>query len=293
MTSPGASSSARGIMFMLAAVLLFSVMDALGKAISHETNTVMAIWARYLGQSVAVFLIVVPKMPTVLKTGYPKLQLLRSVFLLAATTFFFFGITLIGLAESTAIMDLSPVLISLGAALLLGERFGKRRATGVLASLAGAIIIIRPGGEVFSPYAILPLIGACCFAGYALTTRFVGRDEDAWTSLLYTALVGALVMSAIVPAYWDTPTGTTIAMMLAVGTIGAAGQMMLIRALMAAEAGAVAPFVYVGLLFAIVWGMIFFDEFPDAPTYIGGAVIVLAGIYVWRRENRSNPSDHP
>ena len=288
MTACGTSGNARGILFMLAAVLLFSVMDALGKAISNDTNTVMAIWARYLGQSVAVFLLVVPKMPAVLKTGYPLLQLLRSVFLLAATTCFFFGIALIGLAEATAIMDLAPVLISLGAALLLGENFGLRRVLGVLASLTGAIVIIRPGGEVFSPYAILPLTGAFCFAGYALTTRFVGRDEDAWTSLLYTALVGALVMSAIAPAYWEAPAGRTIPMMLAVGAVGAAGQMMLIRALMVAEAGSVAPFAYAGLLFAIVWGMIFFGEFPDAPTYIGGAVIVLAGLYVWRREIRAN-----
>ena len=288
MISPGASGSARGILFMLAAVFLFSVMDALGKAISNDTNTVMAIWARYLGQSVAVFLLVAPKMPTVLKTSYPLLQLLRSIFLLSATTCFFFGIALIGLAEATAIMDLAPVLISLGAALLLGESFGPRRAAGVLASLAGAIVIIRPGGEVFSPYAILPLIGSCCFAGYALTTRFVGRDEDAWTSLLYTAIVGALVMSAIAQAYWVMPAGWTIAMMLAVGVVGAAGQMMLIRALMVAEAGSVAPFAYAGLLFAIVWGMIFFDEFPDAPTYVGATIIVLAGLYVWRRETRAN-----
>lgn len=292
MTPAETNGNARGILFMLAAVFLFSVMDALGKAISNDTNTVMAIWARYLGQSVAVFILVAPKMPAVLQTGYPLLQLLRSAFLLAATTCFFFGIALIGLAEATAIMDLAPVLISLGAALLLGERFGPRRAAGVLASLAGAIVIIRPGGEVFSPYAILPLIGSCCFAGYALTTRFVGRDEDAWTSLLYTAIVGALVMSAIVPAYWETPTGWAIAMMLAVGTIGAAGQMMLIRALMAAEAGSVAPFAYAGLLFAIVWGMIFFDEFPDAPTYVGATIIVLAGLYVWRRETWTNQAAH-
>eukprot|EP00903_Cladosiphon_okamuranus_P001917 g1915.t1 len=265
-------------------MFFFSLMDAMAKEIAHRTDTVMAIWARYAGQTVVVALLVAPRLKSVLKTGYPGLQLLRSVFLLLATSFFFFGFVTIGLANAAAIMSLNPVLITLGAALVLGERFGRRRAIGIGAALAGALIIIRPGSEVFSEAALLPLGAAIAYSGYALTTRFVGRDEDAWTSLLYTAVFGSLVLSAIVPYFWVTPDLTAVFLMLIVGSVGALGHFCLIRALMVAEASAMAPFTYFGLLFSIFWGMIVFGENPDLFTYLGATVIVAAGLYIWYRE---------
>ena len=126
-------------------------MDVMGKTIAHSTDTFMAIWARYLGQAVIVFLIVLPRLKTVARTKYPKLQFLRSVFLLIGTTCFFFGFVLIGLAPANAIFNINPVLVTLAAAVILGERFGLRRLIGVFVALIGALIIIRPGTSVFSP----------------------------------------------------------------------------------------------------------------------------------------------
>ena len=278
------SGAGLGILLMICTMFFFSVMDAMAKEVAHRTDTVMAIWARYIGQTVVVGILVAPRMKTVLKTRYPGLQLLRSVFLLIATSFFFFGFVNIGLANAAAIMSLNPVLITLGAALILGERFGPRRAFGVGAAMIGAMIIIRPGSDVFSTAALLPLCAAVAYSGYALTTRFVGRDEDHWTSLLYTAAFGALVLSAIVPFFWVRPDATAITLMLLLGSVGAIGHFCLIRALMVAEASAIAPFSYVGLLFAIFWGIVIFGEFPDALTYLGALVIVVSGVYVWHRE---------
>lgn len=279
-------ANARGILFMMAAIFLFTVMDATAKALSQRVDVVMTLWARYTGQTLVVFLLVLPRLRTVLRTNYPWLQALRSIFLLLATTFFFFGISFIGLAEATAIIDLHPVLLTLGAAVILKEPFGLRRGLAIAAALLGALVIIRPGTAVFSPYAILPLMAAIMFAAYALTTRFVGRDEDAWTSLLYTAAVGTVILSVVVPFFWVTPDATALSMMVVIGVIGAVGQLMLIRALMTAEAGVVAPFAYVGLIFATLWGFLFFGEIPDAATFVGAGIIVAAGIYVWYRETR-------
>lgn len=272
---------------MIATMFFFSVMDAMAKEVANRTDTVMAIWARYAGQTVLVGLLVAPRMKTVLKTGYPGLQLLRSLFLLIATSFFFFGFVSIGLANAAAIMSLNPVLITLGAALILGERFGPRRAVGVCAALVGALIIIRPGSDVFSNAALLPLCAAVAYSGYALTTRFVGRDEDPWTSLLYTAAFGALVVSMIVPFFWVQPDYTATILMILLGIVGALGHFCLIRALMVAEASALAPFSYAGLLFAILWGIVLFAEYPDALTYLGALIIMTSGIYIWHRESRT------
>lgn len=281
-------------MLMIATMFFFSVMDAMAKEVANRTDTVMAIWARYAGQTVVVTLLVLPRLKTVVRTSYPKLQLLRSVFLLIATSFFFFGFVTIGLANAAAIMSINPVLITLGAALILGERFGPRRAIGVCAALAGALIIIRPGSDVFTSAALLPFCAAVAYSGYALTTRFVGRDEDPWTSLLYTAAFGALILSAIVPFFWVTPDFTATLLMILIGLVGAIGHFFLIRAFMVAEASALAPFSYAGLIFAIFWGIVLFDEFPDTPTYVGAFVIVASGVYIWHRESRvasSSPSD--
>lgn len=275
---------------MICAMALFSVMDATAKEIAQRTDTVMAIWARYAGQTVVVTLLVAPRLRSVLRTSHPKLQLLRSVFLLIATTCFFFGFVLIGLANAAAIMAVNPVLITLGAALFLGEKFGLRRALGVAAALIGALIIIRPGASMVSGYAVLPLIAAVAYSGYALATRFVGRDEDTWTSLLYTAAFGGIALSLVVPFFWVRPDPLSVILMCSLGFIGALGHFCLIRAFMAAEASLIAPFSYIGVVFATVWGMVIFAEFPAWTSYLGMLVIVGAGIYVWHRETRVVPA---
>jgi drug/metabolite transporter (DMT)-like permease len=280
----GASAETRGILYMIMAVATLASMDALAKLLSQHVDTLMVVWARYAGQTLLVMAVVAPRLRQVARTRYPGLQFLRSLLMLSATSFFFFGIARLGLAESTAIVDINPVLVTLGATLFLGERMGPRRALGVLAGLVGAVIIIRPGGEVFSAAALLPLGAALSFAGYALVTRFVGLDEDVWTSLLYSALFGTAVLSLGLPLFFSVPGPWAILGLTAMGALGTLGQMLLIRAYSAAEAGLVAPFSYAGILVATFWGVALFGDFPDFWTIAGMVVIVGSGIYVWHRE---------
>ncbi|MCM2560989.1 DMT family transporter [Lutimaribacter sp. EGI FJ00013] len=274
----------QAIALMITAIFFFSAMDATAKELARHTGPVPAIWARYAGQATVVLILVAPRLATVARTRYPWLQLARSVFLMFGTTFFFFGVANIGLAEATAIMDINPVLITLGAALFLNEKIGMRRAVGIAVSLVGALIIIRPGSDVFSPYAILPLVAAVSYSAYNITTRFVGRNESPWTSLLYTALFGAVIFSVIVPFYWQSPGPAGWRLMAMLALFGTLSQLCLIKALGLGEASMLAPFAYAGLLFATIWGILFFDEFPDLWTILGALLIVVAGIYVWYRE---------
>ena len=197
------SPTATAILLMVGAIFCFSVMDATAKALAPRIGTIPAVWARYAGQALVVLVLVAPRLRSVARTNYPWLQLARSVFLMFGTVFFFFSVANIGLTEATAIMNINPVIITLGAALFLGEKIGLRRTLGIGAAMIGALIVIRPGSEVFSPYAVLPLVAAFAYSAYNITTRFVGRNEDPWTSLLYTALFGAVVMSIAVPFYWQ------------------------------------------------------------------------------------------
>lgn len=278
----------RAIVMMILAILCFSLMDASVKALAPRVGVLPALWARYAGQMVLVLILVAPRLRSVARTHYPVQQLLRSVLLMCATAFFFTGISLIPLSSAAALMSVNPVLITLGAALFLHEALGPRRIAGIAAAMCGAMIVIRPGSDVFSPAALLPLAAAACYSGYALLTRRVGPDEDPWTSLFYTGLVGTILLSLVVPFRWQTPDGVALLLILGIAGFGTIGQMFLIRAFSSGEAAMLAPFAYSGMIFSAIWGMSFFGEMPDLWTICGALVILLAGLYVWHRETFRN-----
>ncbi len=284
----GSDTGARhAILLMIAAIFCFTLMDAGVKALAPRVGVLPSLWARYAGQMLLVFLLVLPRLRQVSQTNMPGLQILRSLMLMGATAFYFLGLSLIPITEAAALMSVNPVLITLGAGLFLGERLGPRRLFGIAVALCGAVLVIRPGSDVFSTAALAPLAAAVCYSGYALLTRRVGSGEDVWTSLFYTGLVGTLVLSCVVPFAWVTPDGPALLLMMVVIGFGTVGQLCLIRAFSQGEAAMLAPYSYTGLIFAAFWGILFFAELPDGWTISGALVIAGSGLYVWHRETRS------
>ncbi len=273
---------------MIAAIFCFSIMDATVKALAPNVGVLPALWARYAGQMLLVFVLVLPRLRTVVRTKYPKLQFFRSLLLMSATACFFTGLSLIPLSDAAALMSTNPMLITLGAALFLSEKLGVRRIAGIVAAMIGALIIIRPGSDVFSAAALFPLGAAVCYSAYALLTRRVGADEDVWTSLFYTGFVGTVLLSILVPFQWQTPSATDVGLMVIVTLAGTTGQLALIQAFTKGEAAMLAPYSYTGLAFAAFWGVIFFSEIPDFWTVVGSLVIAAAGLYVWHRETQQS-----
>tara|TARA_B100000530_G_scaffold181335_1_gene114672 strand:- start:541 stop:1398 length:858 start_codon:yes stop_codon:yes gene_type:complete len=277
------------ILLMIGAVFCFASMDATAKYLMKEIGPAQTIWARYTVQAVIVTVLILPKINVYGRTNYPKLQFLRSVALMMATTLFFFAFSKLGLAEASAIFNISPVLITLGAFLFLREQIGPRRLIGIIVSLLGALIIIRPGTGVFSIYALLPLGAAIFYSTYSLATRFVGTDESPWTSLFYSAIFGAICYSIYIAFYWNPMSNNAILLTIIIGLFGTAGHICLIRALTLGEASLVAPFIYINLLFTTTWGFVLFGNLPDFWTIVGALIIVAAGIYVWARDRAVRP----
>ena len=277
------------ILLMIGAVFCFASMDATAKYLMKEIGPAQTIWARYTVQAVIVTVFILPKINVYGRTNYPKLQFLRSVALMMATTLFFFAFSRLGLAEASAIFNISPVLITLGAFLFLREQIGPRRLIGIIVSLLGALIIIRPGTGVFSIYALLPLGAAIFYSTYSLATRFVGTDESPWTSLFYSAIFGAICYSIYIAFYWNPMSNNAILLTIIIGLFGTAGHICLIRALTLGEASLVAPFIYTNLLFTTTWGFVLFGNLPDFWTIVGALIIVAAGIYVWARDRAVRP----
>ena len=131
-------------------------MDVCVKFISPITGAMPALWARYTVQMLLVLILVAPRLRSVVRSHYPKLQITRSILLMMATFFYFLALGRIGLAEAAAVMSLNPMLITMGGAIFLGEALGQRRIAAIVVAMIGAFIIIRPGTDVFSPVALLP-----------------------------------------------------------------------------------------------------------------------------------------
>ena len=218
------SPTAQGIVLMLAAIALFSTMDAVAKLLIERTPVMQVVWARYAGQMAVVAVILAPRLPVLIRTRNIWLQLLRSAFLFAATFSFFTSLSYMQIASATAVMNIHPVILTLGAALILREKLGPRRIFGIAMALLGALIIIRPGADVFQPWALLPLVAGLFYAAYSLATRFLGRNEPILTSFLYTALLGTLAATVLVVPVWQTPSATDWLIYLGLGIAGAAGQ---------------------------------------------------------------------
>ncbi|MEO1549428.1 MAG: DMT family transporter [Pseudomonadota bacterium] len=278
------SPISKAVGLFLLAIAVLSVMDAVAKYLTSTYAPMQVVWARYCGQLFWSSLVLAGSLKLVAQTKNIGLQLLRSAFLFGATLSFFSGMPHLQLAEMNAIFDVAPLIITILSVLVLREVVGIRRWLGVLIGLSGALIIVRPGTEAFSPYSIYPLMAALCFASYAITTRFLSEGEPAVISFLFTALVGAIVASLLVLPVWSTPSLQDGLIMLFFGGLGGIGHFFMILAFQRAETSLLAPFSYFGLFFNALWGFLFFAEVPAAHTILGAAVIVGAGLYVWWRE---------
>ncbi|MEM1344632.1 MAG: DMT family transporter, partial [Pseudomonadota bacterium] len=196
----------------------------------------------------------------------------------------FTAVAVLPLAEATAVMEIAPLLVTVLAALVLNEHVGPRRWVGVAVGLIGALIVIRPGLEVFQPISLLLVVAAFCLAAYQIATRAMGGIDSIWTTMLYTTLFGTLASSAAMPWVWSPPPPEALLPLALIGVLGCAGHLCLVWALSQAQASVLAPFAYTQLVWATALGFLIFAEVPDGATILGGAVIVGAGLYVWHRE---------
>lgn len=277
----------RGIFLMLTTTLFFILIDTCAKQLSQTLPIMEVVWARFVFHLLVVLLLLRGRTLRYARTKRPGLQVFRSAMLMTTTYLFFAGIQHIELAMASSIMFLSPILITILSVPILGEKIGLRRVTGVIAGLIGALIIVRPGlGDV--PVAAFYFIAAACTnAIYQLTTRMLRQWDDAYTTLFYTGLFGAVVSSFAAPAVWVTPTGIEWAFMIGMGTFGALGHFTLIKAFQSAPPSALMPFAYSGLVWATLFGYFIFSNLPDAYTVIGAAVITASGVYIFHREQRA------
>jgi drug/metabolite transporter (DMT)-like permease len=283
-----------GILWMLLTMFCFLALDTVMKHLLQSYSLVQVTWARFFFATIVAGLACGRSLPVLARSLAPVLQLGRSFFLLLTTGTFNAGITTVPLATATSIMFTSPILITVLSIPILGEHVGWRRWAGVLCGFAGALIIVRPwssGALAIGAGTLLLLVAALLNANYQILTRKVRVYDHPLTSLLYTAAAGAVITRFIVPWFWQWPTAFDWLLFVGSGCLGGLGHLFLIQAFRRAPASVVAPFSYSALLWATLFGWIVFGEWPDSWTWVGAAIIVASGLYIFHREQRAHPAE--
>jgi len=272
----------RGPVMIMTAVAMFVVMDTISKYLSRFYPVPAIVWARYFFHVLLVVIVLGPRLGLgLVRTRRLRVQLIRGLLLAGSTLFFVFGIKQMPLAETSSITFIAPVLVTLMGAFFLKEKVETARWLAVAGGFAGVLIIIRPGGGVFTWTSVLPLCCAACFACYQILTRKVANLESPYTSIFYSGLVGSVLMSLTLPYVWIRPQSVYHGLLFVlIGIIGGLSHLIMIKAYDYAPASRLAPFSYTQLIWVTAMGYLVFGHFPDHWSLIGIAVIMASGIYI-------------
>lgn len=278
----------RALALILLAGICFSTLDATAKYLIRDHALLTVVWARYAGQMIVATPIAWHRAgPGFWRTRHLGAQLVRSLCLVVATACFFGALRFLPLAEASAISFLAPMFAIVLSIPVLGERPTRARVLSALAGFAGILILARPGSAVFHPATGLLVLAAISNALYQLLTRKLPRDSP-HTTLFYTALVGTIALSFALP-FAGTPGQVTLrdaAFLLLLGLLAGLGHGFLIGAFLRAPASLVAPFTYLQMIWATLYGYVLFGQLPDGLSALGMTVIVASGVGLVMHERR-------
>ena len=282
----------KAIIFSLLGWMFLPVMDGFAKYLSDDLPILQITWARYFFTVAFVFPIMLFFYKKQLVwSDKPKLQIFRGLILLSANICFFYAISVISLAKALTLAFIAPLIVTAFSPILLGEKVGYRRWTAVAVGFIGSLIVIRPGFLEFNLASMAALATGFFYGFYLIITRKLSTSDNPLLTLLITGMVGALLVSLIIPFYWVKPTLNQWSLMAGIGVFACIGHLFLILSLKYADASKLAPLGYTEIIPNVLIGYYFFSELPDNWTYLGLFIIVLSGLYISRREyflTRSN-----
>jgi drug/metabolite transporter (DMT)-like permease len=299
------SGATPGIVCIVGAMMILSLQDSIVKWLGATYPLHQIVLTRSL-IAAAITLIVLSAMSRLgdLRTRRWSLHLVRGVLMLAINSCFFLGLIAMPVAEATAMFFVAPLFITLLSALLLREPVGPRRLAAVLVGFAGVVIVVRPGSGLFGLVALLPVGAAASYALMQILTRRLGATDSAAAmafSVQIILIVAGIAMGLTVgdgryagsadPSLdfllraWRLPSGKDLPLFGLVGLLIATASILLSQAYRSTEAATIAPFEYIALPFATLWGFLFWRDVPDAIAVMGMILIVGSGVFIiWRTE---------
>ena len=282
------SLTATGIIFAILAYFSFSLLDTIQKTVVIYHSIFQILFLKYF---FTLFLSMTESYrknnQNFYKTNNPRLQITRSVLSIIESGCFVLSFRYLSLADAHSIGSLTPVIVVALSAIILREKVNLKTWIAIFIGFIGVLIIMRPGLSIFDPKSMIPLAAAFFLSLYQIVTRKVSEYDSSETSLFYTSVVGIILMSFLVPFYWQPMQSFSYLLFLGVGIFFSLGIYFQIIALSFAKASVVQPFHYSLILWAIILGYIFYNDLPDPPTVIGAIIITLSGIYVLNIRSKS------
>ncbi|WP_205833290.1 DMT family transporter [Azohydromonas caseinilytica] len=268
-----------GIALLIAAVACFALLDTATKFVSVGVPLLMTVWCRYMFQAAITGVVLLPRRGrSLLYTRRPWMHLLRGLLLLLCSVFAFMSLKVMPVGEFTAIVMLTPLLITLIAATSLGEHISLARWLCTLGGFAGALVVIRPGADMFDWSMLLPLGLVATNTGFQVVTSRLARTDDPGTMHFYTGCVGAVATSLALPFAWQALESPALWMgLVLLGVASTVGHFLLILAYMRAPVAVLTPYLYAQIGFATLAGWLVFSHVPDRWAVAGIAAIAVCG----------------
>jgi drug/metabolite transporter (DMT)-like permease len=281
----GSARPALGIAAITGAAACFAAMDTTTRYLGAFLAVQLMLWMRYAIHTVVMSAwLALDRDNKTFRTRHLGFQLLRGSLLLCSSTLAFYGLQHLPVAEFTAIVLLTPLLVTLLAGWLLGEHVSPLRWALVAGGFAGALIVIRPGSGLFGWAMLFPFAAAFSNATFQVLSSKYAAHENPYTTNFYTGLTGTLVMTPFLlasgidaDAVLAAAPASQLALLLAIGVLGTAGHLLLVMALGLAPTATLMPFLYTQVAFAALIGWAVFRALPDVWGWLGIAVIAVCG----------------
>ena len=275
-----------GILTYLGAGILFNLTDATAKFMTNHVSVIQVVWALYVWTVLlAWFLSPGRRIAEAARTAHPWWQLARALCQVSGAVVFFVALHHLPLADVIAIGFISPFLITALAFWALGEPVTPVRWAACFVGFMGALIILRPGFAGTTWHVVLPLCSSLLYAVYTVITRKLSPRESSATMMFYIGILGVVALTAALAFFWVEPSPLEWAGLVLVGLLGAAATLGEIRAYSLTPVSVLQPFRYCEIVGATLLGLLIFGDFPDLWTWIGTAIIISSGLYVFRTES--------
>ena len=269
-----------GVGLAVLAMASLSFSDATSKWVMLSVTPVMVLWFRYAVQALVTTMVLAPTRGRAMwRTHSLRWQLLRGLLMVSCSLLAFYCLQRMPVAEFTATVMLTPLVLTALARFVMKEQVSPLRWLMVVGGLVGALLVIRPGGQVAGSVGWIALAVVLLYAVFQAVTSHMTRTEDPAVMQLYTGWVGWAVSTLLVLNAWVTPQNLhEWALLLLVGFAATMGQYLLIVAFSKAQASVVSPFLYTGVAFSTLMGWWLFDHIPDGPAFAGMGLVVLCGL---------------
>ncbi|MGI9435159.1 MAG: DMT family transporter [Geminicoccaceae bacterium] len=269
-----------GIALYALGMFFMSTMDVSAKWLSGDYPVVQVVFLASLFALLPALLVLRNEGARTLLSPKWMYLILRSVIATGTIFFFFFALKHLPLAEVAAIFAVAPLLMTAMAALLLREDVGLRRWMATMLGLLGATIIIRPGSLAFDPASLLALGSAFCYALAMILSKMMVRIESNAAIMFYNYVTVNIISGAMLLFTWTMPNGKDTLIFVSMGIFGGCANYFCISACRSSPIQALAPFDYTALIWAILFGYLFWQHVPDLWTWVGAVAVTMGGIYV-------------